>query len=205
GGPANNALLWGSRGCGKSALIRAVHAQVASETNALKLVEAPPSELDRIGALIDALKAQSARVILFLDDLSFAGDEAALKALKPALDGATQGGGNLLVYATSNRRHLVARDARENLPDEIMWADAAEEHLALADRFGLWLGFHAIDQNAYLAIVSAYARHFALPIDADDLRTQALLWARTRAARSGRTAWQFILDLAGRLERPVKF
>ncbi len=203
GGPANNALLWGSRGTGKSALIRAVHAEVASETKNLKLIEAPPAELDRIGALIDALKAQEAPAILFLDDLSFAGDEAALKALKPALDGATQNQGRLIVYATSNRRHLVARDARENLPDEIMWADAAEEHLALADRFGLWLGFHAIDQDTYLKIVSAYAARFALGVKPDDLQQQALLWSRTRGARSGRTAWQFILDLAGRIGKPV--
>jgi predicted AAA+ superfamily ATPase len=206
GGPANNALLWGARGTGKSALIKAVHAAMLSEAPELKLVEAPPSELGRIGALIDALRAQAAPVILFLDDLSFAGDEAALKALKPALDGALNTGeGRLLVYATSNRRHLVARDARENLPDEIMWADAAEEHLALADRFGLWLGFHAIDQNAFLAIVDAYAAHFTLPIAKDDLHREALLWSRTRAARSGRTAWQFILDLAGRLGKPVAF
>src|SRR5262249_48583638 len=102
-------------------------------------------------------------------------------------------------------RHLVARDARENLPDEIMWADAAEEHLALADRFGLWLGFHAIDQNAYLAMVDAYAAHFQLPIAGENLHQEALLWSRTRAARSGRTAWQFILDLAGRLDKPAQF
>ncbi|HVY86687.1 MAG TPA: ATP-binding protein [Caulobacterales bacterium] len=206
GAPANNALLWGSRGTGKSALIKATHAAIAAAAPTLKLVEAPPSDLDRIGALIDALRAQPHPVILFLDDLSFAGGEAALKALKPALDGALNSGeGRLLVYATSNRRHLVARDARENLPDEIMWADAAEEHLALADRFGLWLGFHAMDQNAYLAIIDAYAARFKLPIAQEKLHEEALLWSRTRAARSGRTAWQFTLDLAGRLDRPVKF
>lgn len=206
GAPANNALLWGSRGTGKSALIKAVHAAVTAETPSLKLVEAPPSELERIGALIDSLRAQPAPTILFLDDLSFAGGEAALKALKPALDGALNASeGRLVVYATSNRRHLVARDARENLPDEIMWADAAEEHLALADRFGLWLGFHAMDQSAYLAIIDAYAQRFALPIAQEDLHREALLWSRTRAARSGRTAWQFTLDLAGRLNKPVTF
>ena len=204
GSPANNALLWGARGCGKSALIRAAHAAVSAEAPALKLVEAPPTALDRIGALLDALAAQDAPVILFLDDLSFAGDEAALKALKPALD-AAMSGGRLIVYATSNRRHLVARDARENLPEEIMWADAAEEHLALADRFGLWLGFHPIDQDTFLAIVSAYATRLGLPIKPDKLREEALLWSRTRAARSGRTAWQFILDLAGRLGKSASF
>ncbi|HWA00360.1 MAG TPA: DUF815 domain-containing protein [Caulobacterales bacterium] len=206
GAPANNALLWGSRGTGKSALIKAAHAAVAAEARNLKLVEAPPSDLDRIGALIDALRAQPYPTILFLDDLSFAGGEAALKALKPALDGALNSGeGRLIVYATSNRRHLVARDARENLPDEIMWADAAEEHLALADRFGLWLGFHAMDQNAYLSIVDAYAAHFKLPIATEKLHEDALLWSRTRAARSGRTAWQFTIDLAGRLQKPLAF
>jgi hypothetical protein len=206
GGPANNALLWGARGTGKSALIKAVHAAIAAEAPGLKLVEAPPSELERIGALIDALRAQDAPVILFLDDLSFAGGEAALKALKPALDGAlNSGAGRLIVYATSNRRHLVARDARENTPDEIMWADAAEEHLALADRFGLWLGFHAIDQNGFLAIIDAYAARLGLDVAREELHREALLWSRTRAARSGRTAFQFILDLAGRMEKPVRF
>jgi predicted AAA+ superfamily ATPase len=206
GGPANNALLWGARGTGKSALIKAVHAAVAKDAPALKLVEAPPAELDRIGTLIDGLRSQTAPVILFLDDLSFAGDEAELKALKPALDGALNAReGRVLVYATSNRRHLVARDARENTPGDIMWADAAEEHLALADRFGLWLGFHAIDQDSFLAIVSAYAKHFNLGVDEADLHREALLWSRTRAARSGRTAWQFILDLAGKHDKPITF
>jgi predicted AAA+ superfamily ATPase len=210
GGPANNALLWGARGTGKSALIKAVHAAIAVEHRDLKLVEAPPSELERIGALIDALRIQDAPVILFLDDLSFAGGEAALKALKPALDGALNAGaGRLIVYATSNRRHLVARDARENTPPmdggEIMWADAAEEHLALADRFGLWLGFHAIDQKGFLAIIDAYAARLGLATPREDLHREALLWSRTRAARSGRTAFQFILDLAGRLGKEVEF
>ncbi len=206
GAPANNALLWGVRGTGKSALIKAVHAAVAAERPGLKLVEAPPDALDRIGALIDALRAQPAPVILFLDDLSFAGDEEALKALKPALDGGLAARtGRLIVYATSNRRHLVARDTRENTPDDLMWADAAEEKLALADRFGLWLGFHALDQAQYLRIVFSYARHFDLPIAEDDLQREALLWARTRGARSGRTAWQYILDLGGRLERDLAF
>lgn len=205
GGTANNALLWGVRGTGKSALIKAVHASVAAECPDLKLVEAPPSELERIGALIDALRAQDAPVILFLDDLAFAHGEIALKALKPALDGALNARqGRLVVYATSNRRHLVERDPREN-SDDIIWKDAAEEHLALADRFGLWLGFHNIDQPGYLAIVRSYAEHFALPISPDELEREALLWSRQRAARSGRTAWQFILDLAGRLERPARF
>jgi predicted AAA+ superfamily ATPase len=204
GAPANNALLWGSRGTGKSALIKAVHAEVRCENGELKLVEAAGQDLARVGSLIAALRAQEAPVILFLDDLSFQGDEAGLKALKPALDGGLTSGGRLIVYATSNRRHVVARDAREN-SDDLLWMDTAEEHLALADRFGLWLGFHALDQAAYLRIVRAYAQRLALPIKDAELEREALLWSRTRAARSGRTAWQFILDLAGRLEKPISF
>jgi uncharacterized protein len=199
GAEANNALLWGVRGAGKSALIKAVHRAVVHEHAGLKLVEAPPDALDRIGVLIDALRGQPDPVILFFDDLAFAGDEDAMKALKPALDGSLASGtGRLVVYATSNRRHVVARDARENTPDDLMWADAAEERLALADRFGLWLGFHALDQDQYLRIVESYVAHFKLPIGADDLRREALLWTRTRGARSGRTAWQYIVDLAGK-------
>ncbi|MGE0045089.1 MAG: ATP-binding protein [Hyphomonadaceae bacterium] len=204
GAPANNALLWGVRGAGKSALVKAVHAAVVGEGATLKLVEAATQDLDRIGTLLAALDAQDAPAILFLDDLSFHGDEAALKTLKPALDGGLARGGRVIVYATSNRRHLVERDAREN-SDDLLWKDTAEEHLALADRFGLWLGFHAIDQAAYLRIVRAYAKRFALPIADGELEREALLWSRTRAARSGRTAWQFIVDLAGRLEKDVAF
>ncbi len=206
GAEANNALLWGVRGAGKSALVKAVHRTVAAEAPGLKLVEAPPDALDRIGVLIDALRAQPDPVILFFDDLAFAGNEDAMKALKPALDGSlASGAGRVIVYATSNRRHVVARDARENTPDDLMWADAAEERLALADRFGLWLGFHALDQDQYLRIVESYVAHFQLPIEADELRREALLWARTRGARSGRTAWQFIIELAGRLGKDARF
>jgi len=206
GAEANNALLWGVRGAGKSALVKAVHRTVAVEAPGLKLVEAPPDALDRIGVLIDALRAQPDPVILFFDDLAFAGNEDAMKALKPALDGSlASGAGRVIVYATSNRRHVVARDARENTPDDLMWADAAEERLALADRFGLWLGFHALDQEQYLRIVESYVAHFKLPIDADELRRESLLWARTRGARSGRTAWQFIVELAGRLGKDARF
>lgn len=205
GAPANNALLWGSRGTGKSALIKAVHAAIAKEHPELKLVEAPPDALDRIGVLIEALRRQHFPVILFFDDLAFAGDEEALKALKPALDGGlSAGAGRLVVYATSNRRHVVARDAREN-SDDLLWKDTAEEHLALSDRFGLWLGFHAMDQDQYLRIVASYAKRFSLPISDADLQTEALLWSRQRAARSGRTAWQFIVDLAGRLDVAIKY
>ncbi|MGE3141831.1 MAG: ATP-binding protein [Hyphomonadaceae bacterium] len=206
GAPANNALLWGARGAGKSALVKAVHAAVAEETPGLKLIEAPPEALDRLGGLIDALRAQPHPAILFLDDLSFAGGEESLKALKPALDGGIAArDARLIVYATSNRRHLVARDTRENTADDLMWADTAEERLALADRFGLWLGFHALDQDQFLRIVGAYAARLHLPIGAEDLQREALLWSRTRAARSGRTAWQFIIELAGRFNQPITF
>lgn len=206
GQPANNALLWGARGTGKSALIKAVHAAASAEAPSLKLVEAPPDALDRVGVLIDALRAQQAPVILFFDDLAFAGGEEALKALKPALDGTlASGNGRLVVYATSNRRHVVARDARENTPDDLMWADTAEERLALADRFGLWLGFHSLDQAQYLRIVQSYAQRFGLPAAPAELEREALLWARTRGARSGRTAWQYILDAAGRSGKPITF
>ncbi len=206
GQPANNALLWGARGTGKSALIKAVHAEIAREAPSLKLVEAPPDALDRVGVLIDALRAQASPVILFFDDLAFAGGEEALKALKPALDGTlASGSGRLVVYATSNRRHVVARDARENTPDDLMWADTAEERLALADRFGLWLGFHQLDQAQYLRIVASYAARFGLPLAGEELDREALLWARTRGARSGRTAWQFTLDAAGRFGKAIAF
>ncbi len=204
GARANHALLWGARGTGKSALIKAVHAAVLAEAPDLKLVEAPSQDTRALVHALIGLRAQPSPVILFLDDLSFETDDAAMKALKPALDGGLNAGGRLVVYATSNRRHLVARDAREN-SDDLFWKDTAEEHLALADRFGLWLGFHALDQTGYLAIVRAYAAHFKLPISAEALEHEALLWARTRAARSGRTAWQFFVDLAGRLERELVF
>ncbi len=206
GGCANNALLWGARGAGKSALVKAIHAQVAAESPGLKLVEASGAAIAQMDAIIGALRAQPFPVILFLDDVSFHGDELALKALKPALDGGIDAtGGRLIVYATSNRRQLVARDARENTPDDLLWADAAEEKLALADRFGLWLGFHAFDQAQYLRIVHSYAARFALPLPADVLEREALLWARMRGARSGRTAWQFILDAAGRTNTPLLY
>ncbi|MDX2238771.1 MAG: ATP-binding protein [Hyphomonadaceae bacterium] len=206
GARANNALLWGARGTGKSALVKAVHAAVCAERPGLKLVEASGAAMGHMERLIGALRAQAHPVVLFLDDVSFAGGEDALKALKPALDGGVDAAsGRLIVYATSNRRQLVARDARENTPDDLLWADAAEEKLALADRFGLWLGFHAMDQSQYLAIVHAYAQHFALPIAAPDLEREALLWLRTRGARSGRTAYQFIIDLGGRFDIDVSF
>jgi len=198
GAAANNALLWGVRGAGKSALVRAVHATVAAPQ--LKLIETPREALPRLPTLLEALASADVRAILFVDDLSFEGEDDVAKALKLALGGGFGAqGANVIVYATSNRRHLMGRDARENTPTDLHWSDTAEERLALSDRFGLWLGFHALDQAGYLRIVAAYATALKLPLDADALRTRALQWSMARAARSGRTAWQFTVALAGEL------
>jgi predicted AAA+ superfamily ATPase len=202
GAPANNALLWGARGTGKSALVKAVFGAVADGAPDLRLIEIAREDVTRLGDLLPALAPVKERVVLFIDDLSFEPNDDGLKALKPVLDGGVAGRpANVIVYATSNRRHLVGRDARENTPDDLLWADAAEEKLALADRFGLWLGFHAMDQDLYLAIVRAYAARFGLVTP--DLETRALAWSRLRGARSGRTAWQFILDLGAALDKPI--
>ena len=204
GALANNALLWGARGAGKSALVKAVVAHERMRAPDLKLVEVAREDAAKLGALLPALAPVKARVILFIDDLSFEPGDDGLKALKPVLDGGLAGRpANVIVYATSNRRHLVARDARENAVDDLMWADAAEEKLSLADRFGLWLGFHAMDQELYLAIVRAYAERFGLLCP--DLDARALAWSRLRGARSGRTAWQFVLDLGAALDKPIKW
>jgi predicted AAA+ superfamily ATPase len=204
GAPANNALLWGARGTGKSALIKAAHAELAKTDRTLKLVEIVREDLPSLADLLGALQQADARAILFIDDLSFDGEDDGLRALKPVLDGGIAGRpANVIVYATSNRRHLVARDPRENNPGDLLWADTAEERLSLADRFGLWLGFHAVDQDLYLAIVHAYATRFNLK--ADDIDARALAWSLQRGARSGRTAWQFILDLAAALDKPIRF
>jgi predicted AAA+ superfamily ATPase len=204
GSPANNALLWGSRGTGKSALIKAVHAHLSPAHPSLKLIEAAREDLPRLPELLAALESSNARAIMFFDDLAFEQDDASMRALKPLLEGGLAGRPeNVIVYATSNRRHLVARDAHENLPNDLMWADTAEERLSLADRFGLWLGFHAIDQNLYLEIVQTYVKRFSLACA--DLDARALQWSQIRGARSGRTAWQFILALAAELDRPIKF
>jgi predicted AAA+ superfamily ATPase len=177
---------------------------VAAHHADLKLVETARENLARLPELLAAVEKSPARVIIFIDDLTFESDDEALRALKPVLEGGVAGRpANVIVYATSNRRHLVARDPRENAPDDLLWADTAEERLSLADRFGLWLGFHAIDQDLYLAIVRAYAQRFGLTCA--DLDQRALQWSRQRGARSGRTAWQFILDLGAALDRPIKF
>ena len=200
--PANNALLWGARGTGKSALVKAVHAAVAEATGrSLKLVEIHREDIASLGALLSLLAAAPVKAVLFCDDLSFDANDAAYRPLKTVLEGGLAGRpGNVVFYATSNRRHLMPREMIENERATAIHADeAVEEKISLSDRFGLWLGFHNVSQQDYLAIVSGYAQHFGLKIGADDLQRRALEWAITRGGRSGRVAWQFIEDLAGEL------
>jgi hypothetical protein len=202
GFPANNVLLWGARGMGKSSLVKAVHEDVRSSTGSnLKLVEVHREDIASLPALLDILKASTFRVIVFCDDLSFDHDDTAYKSLKAALDGGIEGRPeNVLFYATSNRRHLLPRHMMENEQSTaINPSEAVEEKVSLSDRFGLWLGFHKCSQEDYLAMIDGYASHFALPIGADALHHEALEWATTRGGRSGRVAWQYIQDLAGRL------
>ena len=192
--PANNALLWGARGMGKSSLVKAAHASVNRERAAagqppLKLVEIHREDIESLPVLMGLLKAAPFRTIVFCDDLSFDGDDTSYKSLKAVLEGGIEGRpDNTIFYATSNRRHLLPINPGE----------AVEEKVSLSDRFGLWLGFHRCSQDEYLAMVFGYAEHFGLEVDAEVVRAEALEWATTRGSRSGRTAWQFIQDLAGR-------
>ena len=200
--PANNALLWGARGTGKSSLVKAVHAEINVESPAaLALIEIHREDIATLPQLLTLLRAASRRCLLFCDDLSFDGRDASYKSLKAVLEGGIEGRpDNVLLYATSNRRHLMPRDMIENeRSTAINPAEAVEEKVSLSDRFGLWLGFHACDQATYQAIVEAYAARFSLTLPAEALRAQANEWAVTRGGRSGRVAWQFIQDLAGRL------
>ncbi|WP_114391000.1 ATP-binding protein [Notoacmeibacter marinus] len=202
--PANNALLWGARGMGKSSLVKAVHAECADEPGMdapLKLVEINRDDIETLPRLLATLKKAPARFILFCDDLSFDRDDTSYKSLKAALDGGIEGRPeNVLFYATSNRRHLLPRDMIDNeRATAINPGEAIEEKVSLSDRFGLWLGFHKSSQDDYLEMVRGYAAHFALPLGAEDLRKRALQWAAERGSRSGRTAWQFIQDIAGEL------
>lgn len=202
--PANNVLLWGARGMGKSSLVKAAHAECADDPageTALKLVEINRDDIETLPRLLAMLKKAPARFILFCDDLSFDRDDTSYKSLKAALDGGIEGRpDNVLLYATSNRRHLLPRDMIDNeRATAINPGEAIEEKVSLSDRFGLWLGFHKSSQDDYLEMVSGYADHFALPIGPDDLRRRALQWAAERGSRSGRTAWQFIQDIAGEL------
>lgn len=198
--PANNALLWGARGMGKSSLVKAVHAQVLSEGHPLKVVELQREDLPSVTRLLALLRQSEARFILFCDDLSFSHDDEHYKSLKAVLDGGIEGRPqNVLFYATSNRRHLMPRDMIENeRSSAINPSEAAEEKISLSDRFGLWLGFHPCTQDDYLAMIRGYCAHFAIAFHEDEMRAEAIEWQATRGARSGRVAWQYVTDLAGR-------
>jgi predicted AAA+ superfamily ATPase len=203
---ANNVLLWGARGMGKSSLVKAVHEDVrAASGAALKLVEVHREDIHTLPALLDILKASDQRVILFCDDLSFDHDDTAYKSLKAALDGGIEGRpDNVLFYATSNRRHLLPRHMMENEQSTaINPSEAVEEKVSLSDRFGLWLGFHKCSQDDYLTMIDGYSDYFDLGLSRETLHREALEWATTRGGRSGRVAWQYIQDAAGRLRKPL--
>ncbi|MBK9079898.1 MAG: ATP-binding protein [Hyphomicrobium sp.] len=198
--PANNALLWGARGMGKSSLIKAAHAEAARAAPGLKLVEIHREDIASLPACLQHLKAAPLRFIVFCDDLSFDKDDTSYKSLKAVLEGGIEGRpGNVIFYATSNRRHLMPREMIDNeRATAINPAEVTEEKVSLSDRFGLWLGFHNASQDDYLAMIRAYAAHYKLAISDADVQREALEWATTRGARSGRVAWQYIIDLAGR-------
>ena len=204
---ANNVLLWGARGMGKSSLIKAVHQAINTtlESSPLKLIEIFREDIASLPQLLSLVRGSPARCIIFCDDLSFDHDDTSYKALKAVLEGGLEGRPeNVVFYATSNRRHLLPRDMRDNeSATAINPGEAIEEKTSLSDRFGLWLGFYPANQQDYLAMVAAYARHFALDIAQDQLIAEALEWAITRGNRSGRTAWQFITDVAGRQGKMV--
>ena len=201
--PANNALLWGARGMGKSSLVKAAHASINVDrkpADRLKLIEIHREDIESLPALMDLLRDSSFRFIVFCDDLSFDGNDASYKSLKAVLEGGIEGRPpNVIFYATSNRRHLMPRDMIENeRSTAINPSEAVQEKVSLSDRFGLWLGFHNCSQDQYLAMVRGYIEHFAIPAAEEEWRPAALEWATTRGSRSGRVAWQFIQDLAGR-------
>jgi hypothetical protein len=198
---ANNALLWGARGMGKSSLVKAVHAEVTAELpGRLALVEIQREDIGDIGRLLGLLRSQTRRFLLFCDDLSFTQDDSQYKSLKAVLDGGIGGRPeNVLFYATSNRRHLMPRDMIENeRSTAISPSEAVEEKVSLSDRFGLWLGFHPCGQEEYLAMIRGYCDAFGIAVSEEELRAGAIEWQQTRGARSGRVAWQFVTDLAGR-------
>lgn len=202
--PANNALLWGARGTGKSSLVKAIHGHInAEQPRVLALVEIHREDIASLPELLLRLRASPRRCLLFCDDLSFDGRDASYKSLKAVLEGGIEGRPeNVVFYATSNRRHLMPREMIDNeRATAVNPGEAIEEKISLSDRFGLWLGFHSFDQATYLAIVHAYVRHFRLPVADDVVAAEAIAWAQARGARSGRVAWQFIQDLAGRLGR----
>jgi predicted AAA+ superfamily ATPase len=202
--PANNALLWGARGMGKSSLVKAAHATINLErkpADRLKLIEIHREDIESLPALMELLRASPFRFIVFCDDLSFDGNDASYKSLKAVLEGGIEGRpDNVILYATSNRRHLLAREMIENeRSTAINPGEAVEEKVSLSDRFGLWLGFHRCSQDEYLAMVRGYCGHFGIKLDEEELEREALEWATTRGSRSGRVAWQFVQELAGRL------
>ncbi|HLT02385.1 MAG TPA: ATP-binding protein, partial [Geminicoccaceae bacterium] len=201
GRPANNALLWGARGMGKSSLIKAIHGRINEQRpHALALIEIHREDIDSLPRLLQRLARSTRRCLLFCDDLSFDLGDTTYKSLKAVLEGGIDGRpDNVLFYATSNRRHLMPRDMIENeRSTAIHPGEAIEEKVSLSDRFGLWLGFHPCSQDDYLAMVEGYVRHFGLQIEPHEMRREALEWAQTRGARSGRVAWQYVQDLAGR-------
>ena len=198
--PANNALLWGARGMGKSSLVKAVHAAVLAEGLPVKLVELQREDLPSVARLLNLLRVSDKRFLLFCDDLSFSHDDQHYKSLKAVLDGGVEGRpDNVVFYATSNRRHLMPRDMIENeRSSAINPSEAVEEKVSLSDRFGLWLGFHPCDQDDFLAMIRGYCDAYGVVIDDATLRAEAIEWQATRGARSGRVAWQYFTDLAGR-------
>lgn len=208
--PANNVLLWGTRGMGKSSLVKAAHASVNFERKpdepALKLIEIHREDIDSLPRLLSILKTSPYRFILFCDDLSFDHDDTSYKSLKAALEGGVEGRPeNVVFYATSNRRHLLPRDMIENeRSTAINPHEAVEEKVSLSDRFGLWLGFHKCSQDEYLEMINGYASHYRINVGEDELHRDALEWSTTRGSRSGRVAWQFIQDLAGRLGKKLE-
>jgi predicted AAA+ superfamily ATPase len=203
---ANNALLWGARGTGKSSLVKAVHAEInANNPGILALVELHREDIPSLPRLLRLLRTSPRRFVLFCDDLSFDAADESYKSLKAVLEGGIEGRpANVVFYATSNRRHLMARDMIDNeRATAINPGEAVEEKVSLSDRFGLWLGFHNLDQATYFAIIEGYCRHFGLGIAQDKLHAEAIEWSMTRGARSGRVAWQYVQDLAGRLGKAL--
>lgn len=198
---ANNALLWGARGMGKSSLVKAIHGKLNPDFPNLKIVELQREDLPSVGRLLAHLRAApDMRFVLFCDDLSFSHDDQHYKSLKAVLDGGIEGRpDNVVLYATSNRRHLMPRDMIENeRSSAINPSEAVEEKVSLSDRFGLWLGFHPCSQDEYLAMIDGYCAQWGVTVDAETLRAEAIEWQATRGSRSGRVAWQFFVDLAGR-------
>lgn len=203
GFPANNALLWGARGTGKSSLVKAVHGDIVSrDSTPLKLIEIHREDIDTLPDLMVIVREHAeARFVIYCDDLSFDETDTSYKSLKAVLEGGIEGRpDNVIFYATSNRRHLMPRDMMENeRSTAINPAEAVEEKVSLSDRFGLWIGFHNCNQSTYLEMINSYAEHFGLSIPEEELRVKALEWSATRGGRSGRVAWQFIVDMAGRI------